>query len=203
MKLVKQAIEVIEDNCTGCYRCERACPTAAITMVGPRREALAVVDNDSCISCFRCIDVCPDDAMLAVERDEPRKVGTSARSVDPTELNALCEKAGLDPGQMGCLCSSTKIREMAAAVLRGASTFEELALATGAASGCLLYCGVPMQRVLRAHLGDRLDESGSKVRRYDSTQVLLEIDEAAADAYPLFALRREQAAARAKQEEKR
>ncbi|ROO87955.1 4Fe-4S dicluster protein [Actinocorallia herbida] len=200
MKIVRQEIKIVDANCTGCYRCERACPTAAITMVGPRKEEIAVVDNDKCIACFRCVDVCDDDAMLIAEREVPRKVRTSPRSVDPAELNALCEAAGLDPDQMACLCSSTKVKELAAAALNGASTFEELALATGAASGCLLYCGVPMRRVLRARTGDEVDPSGSKVRRYDSAQILLDIDEAAADAYPLFALRREQAAARAKRQ---
>jgi Fe-S-cluster-containing hydrogenase component 2 len=201
MKLVKQAIEIIDANCTGCYRCERACPTQAITMVGPRKHEIAVVDNDRCIACFRCIDVCDDDAMLAVERDEPVKVGTSARKADPQALGALCEAAGLDPNQMACLCSSTKVKELAAAVLAGARTFEQLALASGSASGCLLYCSVPMRRVLRAHLGADADEGGgSKLRRYDSAQVLLDLDEAAADAYPLFALRAEQAAARAKRQ---
>jgi Fe-S-cluster-containing hydrogenase component 2 len=197
MKLVKQAIEIVDENCTGCYRCDRACPTGAITMVGPRTQEIAVVDNDRCIACFRCIDVCDDDAMLAVERDAPRKVGTNAKQADPAALAALCERAGLHPNQVACLCSSTKVKELAAAALAGASTFEELALATGAASGCLLYCGVPMRRVLHAHTG--ADDTTSKVRRYDSVQVLLDIDEAAADAYPLFNLRAEQAAARAKQ----
>ncbi len=198
MKLVKQEIKIIDENCTGCYRCERACPTNAITMVGPRKGEIAVVDNDRCIACFRCIDVCDDDAMLAAERETPRMVRTSTRSVDPQALHDLCATAGLDPDQMACLCSSTKVKELAAAVLGGAATFEDLALATGAASGCLLYCGVPMRRILRAGTGAEPDESASKVRRYDSAQVLLDIDEAAADAHPLFALRREQAAARAK-----
>jgi ferredoxin/bacterioferritin-associated ferredoxin len=200
VKLVKHSIDVIEENCTGCYRCENACPTNAITMVGPRKGAIAVVDNDACIACFRCIDVCPDDAMLSVERAEPVRIGTKARDADPVALREVCEKAGLDPEQMACLCSSTKVKELAAAALAGATTFEELARVTGAASGCLLYCSVPMRRVLRAHTGQEVDETTSKVRRYDSAQVLLDVDEDAADAYPLFALRREQSEARAAQE---
>jgi ferredoxin/bacterioferritin-associated ferredoxin len=201
VKLVKHAIDVIEANCTGCYRCERACPTNAITMVGPRRQALAVVDNDACISCFRCIDVCPDDAMLPVERAEPRRVGTRAKSADPAALARICDDAGVDPEQIACLCSSTKNKELAAAALNGATTFESLAGATGASSGCLIYCGVPMRLILEAATHAEVDESGAKVRRYDSAQSLLSVDESAADRYPLFALRAEQARARQQRSE--
>lgn len=195
MKLVKQVVEIVDENCTGCYRCERACPTGAISMVGARKEAKAVVDEPSCIACFRCIDVCDDDAILITELDEPHLVGTRAKDFDPVEIDELCEKAGLEPEQMACLCSSTKVKELAAAAIDGAETFEQLALATGAASGCLLYCSVPMRRVLNARYGE-VKEDKRHVRRYDTNQVLCDIPEDAADRYPLFALRREQAAAR-------
>jgi Fe-S-cluster-containing hydrogenase component 2 len=181
VKLVKHAIDVIEANCTGCYRCERACPTNAITMVGPRRQALAVVDNDACISCFRCIDVCPDDAMLPVERAEPRRVGTRAKLADPAALAQLCHDAGVDPEQIACLCSSTKKKELAAPAL--------------------IYCGVPMRLILQAATHAEVDESGAKMRRYNSAQSLLSVDESAADQYPIFALRTEQAQARQQRSE--
>jgi len=199
LKNVKQVIEIVDENCTGCYRCERACPTGAIAMVGPRKEALAVVTPQACIACFRCVDVCDDDAIDIAELDEPHMVRTSTKTVDPQALTELCEKAGLPPNQVACLCSSTKVKELAAAVLSGASTFEELALATGAASGCLLYCSVPMRRVLVAHVGE-IDDKSSHVRRYDTDKVLLDIPEDAADAYPLFALRQEQDAVRRRHE---
>jgi ferredoxin len=195
VKVVKQVVEIVDDNCTGCYRCERACPTGAISMVGPRKEALAVVAEPSCIACFRCIDVCDDDAITIAELNEPRIVGTKAKDFDPAALNGLCDQAGLDPEQMACLCSSTKVKELAAAAINGAATFEQLALATGAASGCLLYCSVPMRRILKARYGN-VEENKAHVRRYDTDHVLSDIPEDAADRYPLFALRREQAAAR-------
>jgi len=197
VKIVQQTVEIVDENCTGCYRCERACPTGAITMVGPRKEALAVVETPACIACFRCIDVCDDDAITIAELDEPRVVGTKARDVDPAELKDLCRAAGLEPEQMACLCSSTKVKELAAAVINGAATFEQLALDTGAASGCLLYCSVPMRRILSAHYGE-IAQDKKHLRRYDTAHVLCEIPEDAADRYPLFALRREQAAAHAR-----
>jgi len=194
VKVVKQLVEIVDENCTGCYRCERACPTGAITMVGPRKEALAVVEGPSCIACFRCIDVCDDDAITIAELDEHRVVTTKARDFDPAEVNGLCQRAGLEPDQMACLCSSTKVKELAAAVIAGAETYEQLALATGAASGCLLYCSVPMRRMLTARYGE-VAQDKRHLRRYDTDHVLLDIPEDAADNYPLFALRREQAAA--------
>jgi len=119
VKVVKQVVEIVDENCTGCYRCERACPTGAITMVGSRKEALAVVEGPSCIACFRCIDVCDDDAITIAELDEHRVVTTKARDFDPAEVNGLCQRAGLEPDQMACLCSSTKVKELAAAVIAG------------------------------------------------------------------------------------
>ena len=200
MKLVNQVVEIVDENCTGCYRCERTCPTGAITMIGLRKEAIAVVEEQSCIACFRCIDVCDDDAILISELDEPHRVGTKAKDFDPVEVSGLCEKAGLEPDQMACLCSSTKTKELAAAAIDGADTFERLALATGAASGCLLYCSVPMRRILLARYGE-VAEDKKHLRRYDTDQVLTEIPEDAADRYPIFALRAEQAAARKRQSE--
>ncbi|WP_293047395.1 4Fe-4S dicluster domain-containing protein [Mycobacterium sp.] len=200
MKVIKQVVEIVDENCTGCYRCERICPTGAISMIGPRNKALAAVEDSACIACFRCIDVCNDDAILIAELDESHTVGTNVKDLDPADVNGLCEQAGLDPNQMACLCSSTKVKELAAATLGGADTYEQLALATGAASGCLLYCSVPMRRILEARHGE-VQQDKQHLRRYDTDHVLLDIPEDAADRYPLFALRREQAAARERQNE--
>jgi ferredoxin len=200
VKAVNQVVKIVDENCTGCYRCERTCPTGAISMVGPRKGALAVVNEPTCIACFRCIDVCDDDAITIAELDEPNVVGTKARDFDPAEVRELCARAGMEPDQMACLCSSTKVKELAAAVIGGAETYEQLAIATGAASGCLLYCSVPMRRILTARYGE-VAQDKRHLRRYDTDQVLLDIPEDAADQYPMFALRREQAAARKRHNE--
>ena len=41
MKTVNYEIEVIAENCTGCYLCEHICPTLAITLEGPKSSAIA------------------------------------------------------------------------------------------------------------------------------------------------------------------
>lgn len=194
VKLVNEVVEIIDENCTGCYRCERVCPTGAIAMKGPRQEALAVLNQEACIGCFRCIDVCADDAIGIADLDPPRRAGTKVKDFDPADIAALCRKTGLAPDQPACLCTGTAVKELAAAALDGAATFEQLALATGVASGCLLYCAVPMRRVLNAQYGE-IEEVKGHLRRYDTDLVLSEIPADAADAYPVFALRKEQALA--------
>ena len=53
----------ITDECSGCTRCVRECPTAAIT--GKVKE-LHVIDQEKCIKCGRCQEVC---RFKAITRD--------------------------------------------------------------------------------------------------------------------------------------
>ncbi len=45
--------------CTGCCRCESACPAGAVRVT----EAKASIDKASCIGCFECMTVCPSRAI--------------------------------------------------------------------------------------------------------------------------------------------
>jgi Fe-S-cluster-containing hydrogenase component 2 len=193
MKLVNYEIEIVDEACTGCYRCERACPTLAISMVGPRKEALAVVDNSRCIACFRCIDACDDDAMFPRLREEPLELDGEL-AADPAAVVDLCRAAALDPDSSVCMCTGTQAKDVATAILSGVRTFADLAFVTGVQSGCLMYCSVPLRRLLSAGVGEA--ESASKVRRYDCDQSLLDIPPAVAEKYQLFAIAREQATMR-------
>ena len=51
---------VIEEKCTGCQRCVRACPTGAIT--GPRAKPHNL-DASKCIKCRACYEICRFDAL--------------------------------------------------------------------------------------------------------------------------------------------
>jgi ferredoxin/bacterioferritin-associated ferredoxin len=185
MKEVRYEIEVIEDNCTGCYLCEQICPTLAITLEGPKSSAIAVVDNSKCIACFRCIDICDDDALLAPERAEPIFVGTDVKLVDPAAIAALCQQAKIHPSTVACNCSSTTAKEVAAAILLGAHTMEAIALATGVQSGCQLYCFAPTHRLLTTFLGAP-PKPPSKNKFYPTSYVLHDIAESVAVKYPKF-----------------
>jgi len=79
-------------------------------------------------------------------------LGVEVSEVDQTKLMELCVKAHLHPRQFLCLCTSTRVSEAAAAVLKGAKSPEEISLMTGARSGCAMgYCTAPMLRLLKAH----------------------------------------------------
>ena len=65
-KLAKRALFLIfrsrpapDRNCTGCGKCARDCPAAAIAIEGGR----ARVDRSKCIRCFCCQEFCPTGAM--------------------------------------------------------------------------------------------------------------------------------------------
>ncbi len=185
MKKVNYEIEVIAENCTGCYLCEQICPTGAIVMEGPKSKALAVVDNNKCVACFRCVDICADDALLAPQRAEPLVFGTDPKSVDPAAIADLCLRAGIDPNRMACPCSMTTVQETAAAILLGAHTMEAVALATGSQSGCLMYCFAPIHRLLTTQLGAP-PQPATKHKWYNSSMMLSDVPDDVASRHPKF-----------------
>jgi Fe-S-cluster-containing hydrogenase component 2 len=185
MKVVNYEIEVLADNCTGCYLCEQICPTGAMVMVGPKSKALAVVDNDKCVACFRCVDICQDDALLAPRRATPLVFGTDPASADQAAIMDLCDRAKIDPNRVACPCSSTSVREVAAAILNGAHTMEDVALKTAVQSGCLMYCFAPVHRLLVTFLGQEL-EPLSKNKFYNTSYVLDDVPDHVAERHPRF-----------------
>jgi ferredoxin len=190
LNTIQFGIEVIDENCTGCYRCERVCPTEAIVMVGPKTTALAVVDNEKCIACMRCIDSCDDDALRSINRGEPVLNDVDTSQVDHEAVKDMCRTADMSPSHLICPCAGISAQEVAATILQGAGTYEELSLRIGVQSGCLMYCSVPLRRLLLAGTGDA--RTGSKIRRYASDQSLMDIDPELDARYPLFKVRLEQ-----------
>lgn len=190
MNTIRFGIEVIDENCTGCYRCERVCPTEAIVMVGPKTAALAVVDNGKCIACMRCIDSCDDDALRTINRGEPVVNELDGSQLDHEAVKELCRAADMAPSHLVCPCAGTSAQEIAAMILQGADTYEEVSLGIGVQSGCLMYCSVPLRRLLTAGTGDA--RTGATIRRYPSDQSLMDIDPELDAWYPLFNVRVEQ-----------
>lgn len=172
--------QVDEEKCVSCPMCENVCPTAAITL--PARGAKAVVEDERCVGCPNCSGVCPVDAIALVPRDRPLVLGTDASDVDEEQLLALCRKANLHPQQWLCLCTATRVREGAAAILKGAHTPEAVALATGTRSGCTIYCLQPTLRLLKAHGVEVVQPAG--YRWYDTSQTCWDVPEEVRRKYP-------------------
>jgi iron only hydrogenase large subunit-like protein len=53
------AIKLIQENCTGCTKCVRVCPTEALRV----RNGKIRLDDRKCIDCGKCVVVCPFDAI--------------------------------------------------------------------------------------------------------------------------------------------
>jgi len=177
---IKFLAHVNKRTCISCGACQNVCPTEAITV--PRKKAKARVTDSKCIACPNCSGVCPVDAIQMVPRAEPLILGVDPKDVDEAKLIELCVKARLHPHQWLCLCTSTRVREGAAAVLKGAKSPEEISLMTGARSGCTVYCLQPMLRLLKAHGVKVVQPKG--YRWYDTTQTLWDVSEETIRKYP-------------------
>ena len=80
-----EKIKVINDACTGCTLCVKACPFAAITVV----EKKAVIDLSKCTLCGACVPACKFDAIL-LERTENRAQSTDLK--DYKNVWVFCEQ---------------------------------------------------------------------------------------------------------------
>jgi heterodisulfide reductase subunit A len=51
------------EACTGCWKCEDACPYAAIGKVSAGGREVATIDATACKGCGGCASYCPEDAI--------------------------------------------------------------------------------------------------------------------------------------------
>jgi NAD-dependent dihydropyrimidine dehydrogenase PreA subunit/bacterioferritin-associated ferredoxin len=155
-KRVVMIAEIVEDQCTGCNKCVLTCPTVAISMrprrpdePGPGRN-IAVVQDNLCYNAQNCMELCPDDAIVMRERDVPFEVGVADTGVSRESIGNLCMQVGLLPDMLVCVCTDTLASELAEAILDGAHAPEDVALRTGARTGCTEICLDPILRLLAA-----------------------------------------------------
>lgn len=147
MKKVYLQAQVDEAKCTGCKICENVCPTGAIQVV----EKKARVEENKCAACMKCLDSCNEGAIRMVPRERPLSLGVDPMEVDQDELRELCLRARFKPEEPVCLCNLIPAREVAAAILKGAKTPEEVTLMTGIRTSCGMWCMAPILRLLKAH----------------------------------------------------
>jgi Fe-S-cluster-containing hydrogenase component 2 len=174
--------EVDETLCNGDRICENVCPTAAIKVVKKK----ARVDKERCVACMKCLDACPENAVTLTLRPEPLTIGIDPSTVDQEKLKELCAKANLDPEASICLCHGILAKEIAAAVLKGAETPEDVALMTGVRIGCGMWCTTPILRVLKANEIDVVFPKG--YRMYDVEPAVWDIPKEVAEKYPEYFL---------------
>jgi electron transfer flavoprotein alpha subunit/NAD-dependent dihydropyrimidine dehydrogenase PreA subunit len=67
---MKSSIEVLNDKCTGCGLCLKACPVNVIRMDKVEGESKAVIDP-GCVYCSLCISACPFQAIeMKIVKDD-------------------------------------------------------------------------------------------------------------------------------------
>lgn len=146
VKIVRFIAEVDEDKCTGCGICTRVCPTLSIRV----EDKVARVDVTACAGCGACVERCPFDAVSLVDLESPRVLKVDPASVDREKLVDICRKANIHPEQIVCFCTGTRAEEVAAAILMGAKSPEEISRMTGVRTGCKTECIQPILRLLYA-----------------------------------------------------
>ncbi|MCG0278514.1 MAG: 4Fe-4S binding protein [Thermanaeromonas sp.] len=146
MKVVNLVAVVDEEKCKACRTCERVCPVLAIKVENRK----AVVDAERCRGCAACEQRCPDYAITMVKREEPVVVVVNMDGVDYNQVIELCRRARLHPEQIICYCTATRAEEVAAAILQGARSPEDVSFMTGVRTGCKVECIQPILRLLKA-----------------------------------------------------
>lgn len=146
MKRVTLLAEVQHDLCTGCKICEKVCPVLAIKVTDKKSNVKA----DECRGCTNCESRCPFYAIKMIKREEPFTIGLDASKYDQKVIRELCEKAHVNPEQILCYCVGVRAEEVAAAILEGAKTPEEISSMTGIRTGCTIECVQPLLRMIDA-----------------------------------------------------
>lgn len=146
MKKVTILAQVQLEKCTGCKICEKVCPVLAIKVIDKKSR----VDADKCRGCANCEQRCPSYAVKMVKREVPLEIGVDVSKFDADQIRAMCEKANLNPEQVLCYCVGVRAEEVAAAILSGAKTPEEVSSMTGIRTGCTIECIQPLLRLVEA-----------------------------------------------------
>lgn len=156
------AIRVIDDACVGCNQCINVCPSGALSL----QNKIAVLDEPRCVGCMKCAEQCiPYGAIEIVPNPDGPQLGIPPEERDQEAAAELCADARLAPEQVVCVCTGTTAGEVAAAVVKGITEPEDLAIATGVRALCGWLCVASVTRLLDAN-GTPVDRPAKDYRIY-------------------------------------
>lgn len=106
--------------------------------------------REDCRSCTNCTSRCPSQVITLRELDQPYVVKVEVANGIMEQVYQICIRAGFHPESSVCFCTGTRAGEIAAAILQGAKTPEEISRRTGARTGCSMTCTEPIFRLIQA-----------------------------------------------------
>ncbi len=140
------SIKIINEKCTGCKLCIKACPFAAIEMVDKK----AVINLDKCNLCGACIEACKFDAIV-LTKISPSEIDFPKKLEEHKDVWVFCEQ-------------KNSVMQSVAYELLGKG--KELADALG-----VDLCGVLLGENMKKDAQDIIHRGASKVYYVDSPKL--------------------------------
>ncbi|MEM4004369.1 MAG: 4Fe-4S binding protein [Desulfurococcaceae archaeon] len=147
VRLITSVAKVDMAKCSKCGTCWSICPTESISWTP---GDYPVVDKNTCTGCGGCVERCPSYAIELIPLQTPKMIKVDVSTVDYKKIEEICRNAMLHPKQVICFCTGTRAEEVAAAILLGARTPEDISRMTGVRTGCKVECIQPILRLLKA-----------------------------------------------------
>lgn len=141
-----------------------------------------VFSEEDCRGCSNCSSRCPSVAISLRELAEPYMVRVGIEDSIKKQVRDICVNAKMHPESIVCFCTSTRAMEIAAAIVKGARTPEDISKMTGARTGCGVLCIEPIFRLLLA-AGQELGVPHQSHVWYPTVPTLWEIPSSVAEKY--------------------
>ena len=184
MKVVNVHAKVNMELCKGCKTCQMVCPVYAVKVKKKEGQVQVDINDEKCVGCWNCEQRCPEYAIEMVPC-EPYILSTDVSQFDYKKIETLCWKANFHPKQGVCYCTGSRAEELAAAILAGANTPDELVMATGVGAGCGIECNQPIQRFLEA-ADLSFDRPKQSYQWYGRTATVRDVSGAIKDSHSTF-----------------
>jgi NADPH-dependent glutamate synthase beta subunit-like oxidoreductase/NAD-dependent dihydropyrimidine dehydrogenase PreA subunit len=156
-------------------------------------KGISHIDPTRCVDCELCVEYCTHDAvkMVPLDKKDQRTIAYQVREEQRPAILELCKKAHIYPLELLCGCNWFPAEEVAAAILDGHRTVQDITLATGARSGCGgIICHAKIARLLHAAGIENIDPPTGQ--SHTITTDLWTIPQAVADKYPVLRINIEQ-----------